>query len=199
METFSDGSYITLMPVSRMQWHVEIEIFNILAAARYFKKQSLRILCPQFSCCVFFHFTFLLLSLYVCGDIHLNPGPTRNRPYYNFSICHWNLNSTTAHNYEKINLLQAYNTVNKFEMICISESYLDSSISPDSEQLNIESHKLIGNNHPGNVRTRGVCAYFRESLPIRFISKSHLNECLILEVSVSNEKGYEVSLYRSPS
>ena len=84
-------------------------------------------------------------------------------------------------------------------MICISESYLDSSISPDSEQLNIESHKLIGNDHPGNVRTRGVCAYFRDSLPIRFISKSHLNECLILEVSVSNEKGYAVSLYRSPS
>ena len=129
METPSKGSYITLMPDSVMQWGVEIGIVNILATARYSKKQSLRIMCPLFPLCVFFRFTVLLLTLFVCGDIHLNPGPKRNRSRYNSSICHWNLNSITAHNYEKINLLEAYNTDNKFDMICISESYLDSSIS----------------------------------------------------------------------
>ena len=106
------------MPVSVMQYRVEIGIFNILATARYSKKQSLQILYPLFSCCVFFRFTFLLLTLSACGDIHLNPGPKRNRSFYNFSIYHWSLSSITAHNYEKINLLEAFNRVNKFDMIC---------------------------------------------------------------------------------
>lgn len=87
---------------------------------QYTNKQSLQILCAQVSCCVLFRFTFLLLTLFVCGDVHLNPGPKRNRSYYNFSIFHWNPDNVTAHNYGKRNLLEAYNAVNKFDMTCIS-------------------------------------------------------------------------------
>ena len=129
-----------------------------LATARYSKKQSLRILCSLFSCCLLFRFMFLLLTLLVCSDIHLNPGPKRNRSCYNFSICHQNQSSTTAYNYEKINL-EACNTVNKFDMICISELYLDSSKLSDSEQLSIKVYKLVRNDHPGNVRRGDVCLF----------------------------------------
>ena len=45
----------------------------------------------------------------------------------------------------------------------------------------------------------GVCAYIRESLPVRCLSNAYLQECLILEISINNKKGYVVSLYRSPS
>ena len=38
--------------------------------------------------CVFFCFTFLLLTLFVCGDIYLNPRPKTNRSCNNFLICH---------------------------------------------------------------------------------------------------------------
>ena len=38
----------------------------------------------------------------------------------------------TAHNFEKINLLK---TINKFDVICLSESYLDSSIASDNNNL----------------------------------------------------------------
>ena len=99
--------------------------------------------------------------MFVCRDIHLNPTPKRNRSCSNFSIFHWNLNSITTHHYKTINLLEAF----KFDMICISKSYLDSSISSNSEQLNIE--ELVRNDHPGNVRRGGVCTYFREFLPVR--------------------------------
>ena len=40
-------------------------------------------------------------------------------------LCHWNLNSITAPNFSKILLLGAYNVQHKFDMICISEAYLD--------------------------------------------------------------------------
>ena len=37
--------------------------------------------------------------LLLCGDVELNPGPTKKRNFwFNFSICHWNLNSLTSHN-----------------------------------------------------------------------------------------------------
>ena len=35
------------------------------------------------------------------GDIEMNPGPKPN-PCHSFSICHWNLNSLTAHSCQKI-------------------------------------------------------------------------------------------------
>ena len=50
-------------------------------------------------CCLLLHFLWILyfaLRLLQHGDIKLNPGPKY------FSICHWNLNSLTAHNYLKV-------------------------------------------------------------------------------------------------
>ena len=42
-----------------------------------------------------------------------------------YSCCHWNVNSILA--YDKISLLTTYNIAQKFAIICISETYLDST------------------------------------------------------------------------
>ena len=111
-----------------------------------------------------YRFVFILLILFVCGDIELNPGPKNRNSCYNFSICHWNLNSITALNLAKVNLLQPYNAIHDFDMICLSESYLDSSVSSDN--LYIKDYKLVRADHPVNVKRGGVCVYFKESLPV---------------------------------
>ena len=95
---------------------------------------------PLFSCSSEFCF-FITLILLACGDTESNPGPRRHDSYYNFLVCHWNLNSVTEHNVGKIKLLEAYNTINKFDVICLSESYLDSP-------LNIKGYNLYRANHP---------------------------------------------------
>ena len=51
---------------------------------------------------------------------------------------------------------------------------------------------MVRADHP-----RGVCAYVRESLPVHNFSNSYLNEGLTLEVTISNKKGYIITLYRS--
>ena len=117
------------MPISIMQWRVEIGMFFRKSKVRYRDRILLPTIRPLFSCSSGFRFAFIMLILLTCGDIESNPGPRRSDSCYNFSICHWNLNSMTAHNFKKINLLEAYNTINKFDVICLSESYLDSSIS----------------------------------------------------------------------
>ena len=84
-------------------------------------------------------------------------------------------------------------------MICVSESYLDSTFSSDNEDINIKGLKLVRADHPNIIKRGGVCANVRESLPVRVVPNHHLSECLILEVNLKNKKGYLVSLYRSPS
>ena len=49
-------------------------------------------------------------------------------------------------------------------MISLSESYLDSSVSPDNDNLYIRDYKLLRARHPGNIKRGGVCVYFKESL-----------------------------------
>ena len=65
--------------------------------------------------------------LLLCGYVELNPGPNQSTAK-NLSICHWNPDSTIAHNLAKLVLLKAFNSIHKFDVICLSETYLDSSI-----------------------------------------------------------------------
>ena len=64
------------------------------------------------------------------GEIEENPVP---KPYIcdSLSISQWNLNSISAHNFIKLSPLRAYISINKFDIICLCETYLDSSISSD--------------------------------------------------------------------
>ena len=42
----------------------------------------------------------------------------------------------------KISLLKAYITVHKYDIICLSETYLDSSTRPDDDNLEIEGYDI---------------------------------------------------------
>ena len=88
----------------------------------------------------------LVLSI---GDVEKNPGPKRTLKA-SLSICHWNLNSISAHNYVKLSLLRAYLAFHNFDIICLSETYLNSSNSPDDETWKISRYNLIRSDHPLN-------------------------------------------------
>ena len=66
------------------------------------------------------------LQIRQSADIEMNPGSKLN-PCHSFSICHWNLNSLMAHNYLKVSLLRAYVAIKKFDVVCLLETFLDSS------------------------------------------------------------------------
>ena len=95
------------------------------------------------------------------GDIEVNPGPKKNCST-SFSFCHWNLNSLTAHNYVKLSSLQAYNSIYKHDVICLSETYLDNSVLSDESDWRFPGYKPVRADYPGNVKRRGVCIYFKE-------------------------------------
>ena len=72
------------------------------------------------------------MLLLIHGDTESNPGPPQKISSY-FSLCHWNANGILAHN--KLSLLTAYNITYKYDIICVSETYLNSSV--DSNKLSI--------------------------------------------------------------
>ena len=139
-----------------MNWRVEIGIFNAEYKVRLPTTTSQKANCTLSFFSLGIRFVFVLLMLLVCGDIELNPGPRKHDTSYNLSICHWNLNSIAAHNFEKVNLLEACNTVNKFDIICLSETYLDSSILSDNDNLVIKGCKLVRDYHLDDIKKGGA-------------------------------------------
>ena len=69
-------------------------------------------------------------------------------------VCHWNLNSLSAHNFSKLAQMKAYISLYKNDFICLSETYLDTS-TPDS--LEINGYILYRADHPRNIKRGRVC------------------------------------------
>ena len=93
------------MPISILQRRVEIGIFKKKSKVRYQDRILLPTIRPLFSCSLGFCFVFIMLVLLICGDIKSNKWLRRRGSWYNFFVWHWNSNSMTALNFEKIHLL----------------------------------------------------------------------------------------------
>ena len=138
-----------------------------------------------------------IFALLLChGDIEINPGPKKLKTN-SLSVCHWNLNSLSAHNFSKLTQLKAYISIHKHDFICLSETYLDSSI-PDS-LLEIDRYSLIRSDLPHDIKRGGVCIYFKQILPVRVITIPYLKEALLLEMNYNNKRVIVSIIYHSPS
>ena len=51
------------------------------------------------------------------------------------SICHWNLNSISVHNFLKLSLFRANITVHNFDVICLLETCFHITILDDNKQV----------------------------------------------------------------
>ena len=140
------------------------------------------------------------ISIFIlkAGNVELNPGPKRI-PHSYFSCCHWNVNSLATDNYYKVLAPKAYNSTYKYDFICISETFLDSSFEPNDKDLMLDGYKLIRSDHPSNTKRGVVCIYYKESLVVCLVDITSLPECLVCEVTIQNKKGYVAVMYRSPS
>ena len=130
------------MKVSLFQWHAALGIFNCHSSAMSYRVCNLIkkfVSCFEILlfCWHYFESVFIILLtlIYVCsflqchGGNELNPGPIKLK-INSFSICHWNLSSLATHKFSKPTQLIAYNSIYKYDFICLWETYLDSSI-PD--------------------------------------------------------------------
>ena len=97
---------------------------------------------------------YIFVLLLCHGDIEPNPGPKKLKKN-SLSVCHWNLNSLSAHNFSKLTQLKAHISMYKHDFICLLETYLDSS-TPD-RLLEIDGYILLRADYPNNIKRGGVC------------------------------------------
>ena len=127
--------------------------------------------------------------LILSGNVHENPGPTD----CDLKFFHWNLDSISARENTKISLIEAYNSVSSHDLIAISDTRLDPSISNEDIQ--------IRERHPSNTRIPGgVYLYYKENIPIRRRNNLEiLEETIVTEISLRRKKVFFVVLYRHPN
>ena len=85
----------------------------------------------------------LLLSL--SEDTEVNPGP---KPSSKIKFCHWNLNGLAAHNFIRVPLVEAFITSINFEIVCLSETFLNSSIPNNDVNIQINGCSSLKADHP---------------------------------------------------
>ena len=67
--------------------------------------------------------------------VEQNPGPEKEKSHITF--CHWNVNGLMAHNFTKGSLLQTLAVTNDYDIICLTETFLDSSVENDDDRISI--------------------------------------------------------------
>ena len=140
----------------------------------------------------------LFLSYQTQWRYRKNPGPKANS-CDGLSICHWNLYSICAHNFIKLSLLRAYISFNKSDIICLSETCLDSSIPSDDDNLELSGYNLVRADNLTSTKRGGVCIYHHKFLPLKVIDIQFLNECISFEIRIGGKLCSFLCLYRSPS
>ena len=63
-------------------------------------------------------------------------------------------------------MLKVYIAIQKFDITCISETYLDSSTPSDDNNLEIPGYALVRSDYPSNNKRGGVCIYYKSFLPL---------------------------------
>ena len=102
-------------------------------------------------------------------------------------------------NFIKVSLLRGYITERNFD-ICLSETFLNSSLDSEDDRLKIEEYNLIRSDHPSVSNKGGVCFYYKEHIPlVRRDDLCTLSNCLVSEIRLENEKCFPTCIYRSPS
>ena len=120
----------------------------------------------QYHCLFIYHLLRHSSLILLSGDIKSNPGPISTSGQC-FLICHFNLNSIAAYSYAKLSFLTAYNLIHSFDIICLSETYLNSETPPNDTSLELPGYNLFRSDHPFNNKRGCVYIYDKSPIPLR--------------------------------
>ena len=81
-----------------------------------------------------------------------------------------------------MSLIKSYNIVRKYGIICISETFLDSSANETF--LLILGYHLLKADHPSNLKKGSVCLYFKENLSLRHIEAPYFSKGILCELTI---------------
>ena len=99
----------------------------------------------------------------------------------------FNLNSLTAHNHINLLLLRAYVAIRKFDVVCLSDTYLHSSNLSDDGNFNLPRYNVVRTDCLSNTKKGCVCICFKNSLPLKVLDIPLLQECISFEIRIADK------------
>ena len=81
----------------------------------------------------------------------------------------------------------------------MSETYLNSSLASDDDNLEIWGYSLVQSDHPCYNKRGGVCVCYKNFLPLPVLDIQYLHECINFELKIDDKLYNLVALYRTPS
>ena len=153
------------MPVNLNQYRAAIGVFNnrnLITDNKFsYFTESNRVGINLFSAInviVFFFFFFMFVV-----SVHQKNRKIRFTsillPLLIMGFCLYH--SVAAHNFIKIALLKAYLSAHKIDIVCLSETLLNSSVSIDDDNLQIPGYSSLRADHPSNTKRVGVLLYYK--------------------------------------
>ena len=94
----------------------------------------------------------------------------------------WNLNSLAKENFERVQLIEAHNSIFNYDFISICETSLN-----DSVELPLPA------NNPANTRHGGVGLFYKNSLPVIVRNDLSLDESIVVELNCRNPSSQDIS------
>ena len=105
---------------------------------------------------------FIRVQLLRSGNVHPNPGPVDD----SLRFCHWNLNGVCARDKIKISLIEAYNSVFHYDIIVLSETYLNESIKDEDIRIEGYSREIFRSDHPNGKKRVGSVYTLKRAFPL---------------------------------
>ena len=133
------------------------------------------------------------------SDVHPNPGPPSVNKNFSsgfLSFCNWNLNTLSKDDFYRISLLEAHNTIFKYDIISLCETSLNDDITvPENALPGYIYHPL---NNPDGSKNGGVGIFYKDSLPLKIRDDLSFDECLVTELKFGHKNISFTVFYRNP-
>ena len=143
---------------------------------------------------------YFQLVLSLSNDVSENPGPPFTTasdgasPYFSFR--NWNLNTLSKDDSSHVSLLDAHNSILKYDIISLCETSL--SKDEDVPENILQGYHYHACNHPSGAKKGGVGIFYKDMLPIKIRSDISFDECIVAELRFGRKKIIFTVLYRNP-
>ena len=139
-----------------------------------------------------FIFASLNKTLLLRAGVEINPGPLPPR----LSFATFNIDSLLARDGCKLPLIEGIDSVYKFDIFGICESYLTPAITNSKLIIDGFSPDPIRADSPTEGRPRGgVCLFYKDHVPLKHRPDLEvLSECIVCEITIKKKKILYTSL-----
>ena len=98
----------------------------------------------------------------------------------------WNLNSLAKGNFQRVQLIEAHNSIFNYDFISICETSLNDSV--ELPEILLSEYIFVPANNPAKTRHGGMGLFYKNSLPVIVRNDLSFNESIVVELKFGPKK-----------